>query len=141
MAIYHYATRSRTEFSDKVERGPAHGKIGKTIEFFEAVDALANDTCLDAIKDPVARQAALLPLVRAAPPSVAVRARNLQNGTQDQESAPDSAVPDAPVDQQGLAAVSGEHRRAEAPGERKVPRRVLRRFATRVGVKIAAGRP
>lgn len=56
--IHHYATRSKEEFQDKVQRGPAHGLIGKTVEFFNAIDALSSEVCYDAIKDPEARHLA-----------------------------------------------------------------------------------
>lgn len=55
LAIYHYATRSKEEFQDKVDRGPAHGLLGKTWEFFKAIDKLSTETCLDAIRQEAAR--------------------------------------------------------------------------------------
>lgn len=50
IAIHHYATKSKEEFRDKVERGPAHGTIGKSWHFFDAVNAMSTDTCLDGIR-------------------------------------------------------------------------------------------
>ena len=50
VAIYHYTTRSEKEFANKIKRGPAHGHLGKTIEFFTYVNKIATDSCLDAVK-------------------------------------------------------------------------------------------
>eukprot|EP00884_Botryococcus_braunii_P010942 jgi/Botrbrau1/1984/Bobra.0052s0027.1 len=45
ISLYHYVTRSLEDFSAKVERGPAHGHLGKTMEYWDEVETAATDIC------------------------------------------------------------------------------------------------
>ncbi|KAK9811751.1 hypothetical protein WJX72_009499 [[Myrmecia] bisecta] len=49
IALHHYALKSLEEFQQKINRGQAHGEIGKTLEFFDAVDASTTARCADAL--------------------------------------------------------------------------------------------
>jgi hypothetical protein len=48
VALHHYLTKSRAEYIAKMKRGSAAGNF-KTMEFFEAIEELANATCADAV--------------------------------------------------------------------------------------------